>query len=81
MGTYQGDPWGALFVLARFKALCFTTSYFPFCLFPSIVDDTHIISPLSIISFAYNHFQTEFRAIGLSSNLKNALHDHPLAYH
>jgi hypothetical protein len=35
-------------------------------LFPSIVDDTHIIGSLSILSFAYGHFQTKLCAIGLS---------------
>jgi hypothetical protein len=46
MGTYQGDPLGgALFVLAHFKALRSTTSYFPFCLFSSITYDIHIIGP------------------------------------
>jgi len=35
------------------------------CLFPSIVDDTHIIGPLLIISFAYEHFQIELRKINI----------------
>jgi len=47
---------GALFVLAHFKVLCFTSNHFSFCLFPSILDDTHIIGPLSIVSFTYEHF-------------------------
>jgi hypothetical protein len=50
MGTHQGDLLGrALFALAHFKALCSITSHFPSCLFPSIVDDIHIIGPPSII--------------------------------
>jgi hypothetical protein len=53
MGTHQGDPWGgALFALTHFKVLCYAVNYFFSCLFPSIVDDTHIISPLSIVSSA-----------------------------
>jgi hypothetical protein len=53
MGTRQGDLLGgALFALAHFRALHSTISHFPFCLFPSIVSDTHIIGPLSIVSFA-----------------------------
>jgi hypothetical protein len=64
MGTYQGDPLGgALFASTHFKALHFITSQFPFCLFPSIANDTHIIVPLSIISSAYEHFQIKFHAI------------------
>jgi hypothetical protein len=68
MGTHQGDflGGGGLFALAHFKALCSIISHFPFCLFPSIVDDIHIIGPHppSIISFAYEHFQTKLHAIG-----------------
>jgi hypothetical protein len=53
MGTHQGDLLGgALFALAHLRALHSTVSHFPFCLFPSIINDTHIIGPLSIISFA-----------------------------
>jgi hypothetical protein len=47
---------GALFVLAHFRALHFIVSHFTSCLFPSIVDDTHIIGPLSIVSSIYEHF-------------------------
>jgi len=57
---------GALFALAHFKGLRFTTSHFPSCLFPSIIDNIHIIGPLSIVSSAYEHFQIELHAIGLS---------------
>jgi hypothetical protein len=57
MGTRQGDPLGrALFTLTHFRALRSTTSHFPSCLFPSIVNDIHIISPPSVVSFAYEHF-------------------------
>jgi len=72
MGTRQGDPWGGgggggeLFALAHFNVWCSITNHFPSCLFPSIVDDTHIIGPPSIWSFAYEHFQTKLCAIGLS---------------
>jgi hypothetical protein len=67
MGTFQGDPLGgALFGLAHFRALYSTTNHFPSHLFPSIVDDIHIISPPSIVSSTYEHFQIELRVIGLS---------------
>ncbi len=57
MGIHQGDPSGkALFILAHFKALHSTIHHFPSYLFPSIIDDTHIIGPLSIVSFGYEHF-------------------------
>jgi len=67
MGTRQGDLGGGeLFALAHFNVLRSITNHFPSCLFPSIVNDTHIIGPLSILSFAYEHFQTKLCAIRLS---------------
>jgi hypothetical protein len=57
MGTHQGDPLGgALFALTHFRALSSIVSCFPSYLFSSIVDDTHIIGPPSIVSFEYEHF-------------------------
>jgi len=65
MGTHQGDPLGgALFALVHFRALCFTINHFPFCLFPSITNDIHIIGPPSIVSFTYEHFETKLYVIG-----------------
>jgi hypothetical protein len=66
MGIHQGELLGgALFVLAHFRALRSTINHFPSCLFPSIVDDIHIIDPLSIVSSTYEHFQIELRAMSL----------------
>jgi hypothetical protein len=57
MGTQQGDPLrGALFVLAHFRASHSKTNSFPFCLFLSIANYTHIRSPFSIILYVYEHF-------------------------
>jgi hypothetical protein len=53
----------ALFGLTHFRALHSIASHFPFCLFPSIPDDTHIIAPLFIVLSAYEHFKTEFNVI------------------
>jgi hypothetical protein len=50
-------------------ALFFIARHFLVCLFPSIVDDTHIIGPFFIVSFAYEHFKTELRAISFSIQL------------
>jgi hypothetical protein len=70
IGTRQSDLLeGALFALAHLKALHSITSNFPSYLFLSIVDDTNIINPLSIVSFAYEHFQIELCAIGFSIQL------------
>jgi hypothetical protein len=72
MRTYQGDLLGrALFAIAHFKVLLFIISRFLFCLFPSITDDTNIINPPLIVSFAYEHFQIELHVMVFSSNLKN----------
>jgi hypothetical protein len=66
MGTCQDDPLGgALFVLLHFKVLCSTASHFSSCLFSYITNDIHIISPHSIVSSTYEHFQVELREIGL----------------
>ncbi len=66
METRQGDPLGrALFALTHFKTLCSIASHLFTCLFLSIINDTHIIGPLSITSFTYEHFQTKFRALGI----------------
>jgi hypothetical protein len=64
---------GPLFALAHFRALCSTTSHFPSCLFPSIIDDTQIISPLSIVSSTYEHFQTKLCVIGLFIQLQKCV--------
>jgi len=57
MGIHQSDPLKeALFTLAHFRALRSTTNHFPFYSFPSIIDNTHIIGPPLIVSFAYEHF-------------------------
>jgi putative effector of murein hydrolase len=81
MGTHQSDPLGgALFALTHFRALCFTTSHFPFYLFPSIINDNHIIAMLSIVSFTYEHFQIELCVIGLFIQPKKCVAWFPLAY-
>ncbi len=57
MGTHQGDSLGwVLFTLAHCRALRLIANHFPSYLFPSIANDTHIIGPFSIVSFAYEHF-------------------------
>jgi len=48
MGICQGDLLGGgpLLALADFKVLRFIINHFPFVLFPSITNDTHIRGPL-----------------------------------
>jgi hypothetical protein len=67
MEIRQGDPLGgALFNLAHFKASHSTTNHFSSCLFPSIVNDIHIIGFFLIISSTYEHFHIELHAIDFS---------------
>jgi hypothetical protein len=77
MRTHQGDllegGGGALFVLAHFKVLHSIIIHFLSYLFSSITNDTHIISPLSIVSFTYEHFQTKLYAIGLYIQLQKCI--------
>jgi hypothetical protein len=57
MEICKSDPLGkALFTLAHFRALCFTTSHFPSCPFPSIINNIHVIGPYYIELFTYEHF-------------------------
>ncbi len=67
MGTHQGDPLRkALFALAHFKALHFVANHFPFCLFPSIANDTHIIGPFLLYHLYMNIYRSNFHVISLS---------------
>jgi hypothetical protein len=59
MGTCPGDPLGGTLIV-----LHSIVSHLSFCLLPSIIDDIHIIGPLSILSSAYEHLQTELHMIG-----------------
>ncbi len=57
MGICKSDPLRrALFTLAHFRALCFTTRHFPAYPFPSIINNIHVIGPYSIELFTYEHF-------------------------
>jgi hypothetical protein len=70
MGIRQSDPLGeALFTLAHFRALHYIFIHCPSCLFPSIVNDIHIIGHPSIVSYVYEHFPTKLCVLGLSIQL------------
>jgi hypothetical protein len=61
MGTCQGDSLGGpLFILDHFKALCSTFNHFPFCLFPSIANDIHIIDPFQLYHLHLSIFRSNF---------------------
>jgi hypothetical protein len=70
IGTSQSDlSGGALFALSHLKTLRSITSDFSSYLFSSIADNTHIIDPLSMVSFAYEHLQIELCAISFSTQM------------
>jgi len=49
----KGDPLGGvLFILAHFRVLCPIATSHPTCVFPSLVDDTNIVSPTSNVVHA-----------------------------
>jgi hypothetical protein len=74
MGTHQRWSFGGtLFDLAHFRALHSIINHFPSYLFPSIIDDIHIIGPPFIVSFTYEHFQTEFHVIGFFIQLQKCV--------
>ncbi len=51
LGMKQGDTLGcALLALAHYRTLLKTIAWTPSCVFPSLVDDTHIVGPMSEIA-------------------------------
>jgi hypothetical protein len=55
----HGDPLrGFLFALAHYWALLATITWALSRVFPSLVDDTHIVGPLSKIILAFDHLST-----------------------
>jgi hypothetical protein len=54
-----GDPLGdLLFALTHFQALVKTIVQAPSCVFPSLVDDTHIVGPMNEVVLAFDHVLT-----------------------
>jgi hypothetical protein len=39
--------------------------------FPSLVDDTHIVGPMSEITHAFNHLSTQLALIGFKVKMSN----------
>ncbi len=44
---------------------CFS-EVFPSCLFPFLIDDTHILGPTHVISLTFDHFASQLAFMGLS---------------
>ncbi len=67
IGTYQGDLLGGLlFALAHFHAFHNSINLFPSSLFFSIIDDTHIVGHVSLVSQVFHHFSFQLNLIGLT---------------
>jgi hypothetical protein len=64
--TRHGDPLrGLLFALARCQALLDTIVQAPNCVYPSLVNDIHIMGPMSKIICAFDHLSTQLSLVGL----------------
>jgi len=62
----HGDPLrGLLFVLAHYRNLLKTIAWAPNYIFPSQVDDTHIMGLLNEITPAFDHLSTQLALVGL----------------
>ncbi len=62
----QGDPLGdLLFVFTHYRTLLKTIMWAPNYVFPSLVDDTHIVGPMSEITCAFDHLLTQLALVGL----------------
>jgi hypothetical protein len=68
--THQTDLLGNyIFTLIHFHNFCSEVNLFQSCLFPCIVDDTHIIGPILVIFQAIHHFSSHLNLIGLAIQL------------
>jgi hypothetical protein len=53
------------FALIHFHAFRNLVTHFPSYLFPSIIDDTHIIGLVLVVSQAFHHFFSQLDLVGL----------------
>jgi hypothetical protein len=58
-GTKQGGPLnGHLFDLTHYCTFLGTITWTPNCVFPSLMDDTHILGPMNEVIFNFDHLST-----------------------
>jgi hypothetical protein len=66
LGMKQGDPLGGLlFVLAHYQVFLKTFMWAPNSVFPSLVDDIHIMGLMNEISRTFDHLSTQLAQVGL----------------
>jgi hypothetical protein len=59
VSTHQDNPLARpFFALAHFYTLHFSLKFFPSCIFPYLVDDTHILDLTHVVSLAFDHFDS-----------------------
>ncbi len=65
-GMTQGDPLGGLsFILAHYWTVLKTIMQTFDCVFPSLIDDTHILGPMNEITCAFDHLFTQLTLVRL----------------
>jgi hypothetical protein len=65
LGMRQNDPLKShLFALAHYQILLKTIAWAPNYVFPSVMDDTHIVGPMSEIIRAFDHLSTQLTLVG-----------------
>ncbi len=70
LSTGEGDPLGGpLFVSAHYRSFLKTIAGAPNYIFPSQVDDTHIVGPMNEMTCAFDHLLTQLTLIGLKVNV------------
>ncbi len=55
-----------MFILVHLRVLCTIAVIHPTCVFPSLVDDTHIVGPASTVVLAFLQLQKELSTVGPS---------------
>jgi hypothetical protein len=72
LGTRQGDPLGGpLFALAHYWTLLETIVRVPSCVFPSLIDDNHIVGLVNEIIHAFDLLSNQLTLLGLSCTLES----------
>ncbi len=62
----EGDPLkGPLFILAHYSILLKTITWAPSCIFPSLVDNTHIVRHMNEITHVFDDRSTQLTLVGL----------------
>jgi hypothetical protein len=66
LGMKHNDPLGSLlFVLAHYRTFLETIVWTFSYIFPSLVDNTHIVGPMSEITCTFDHLSTQLTLVGL----------------